>query len=143
MAYSSKIKLYHFTDSRNIPSIKKHGLICWPGLLKEGIDHWPGSDKTSRSIDRRKGISGYVRLCATNTHPMASYARHQGRIEDIVWLSIGGYVINWNGVKFSDKNAVSNDATIGNNKDIFLNSKDVQKEVLVHGRIASRYILFP
>ena len=44
---------------------------------------------------------------------------------------------------FSDVNAVSNQAIINDDKRTFLNSNDIQAEVLVYGSLNTNWITFP
>ena len=137
------MKLYHFTDVRNIESIKTHGLLSWWRLLGKQIDFIPASSRDSRNIDQRQGLHNYVRLCKTPNHPMAFRAQYEGRIGKFDWLEIDGSLVNWRNTMFSDVNAVANRATVNNDKNTFLNSNDVQAEVLVFGSLNTNWITFP
>lgn len=137
------MQLYHFTDVRNIESIRTHGLLSWWRLLGRQIDFIPASTRDSRNIDQRKGLQNYVRLCKSPNHPMAFRAKSEGRIKYFEWLEIDGSLINWRQTRFSDVNAVANDATVNNDKYTFLNSDDIQAEVLVHGSLKTNWITFP
>ena len=137
------MKLYHFTDARNIESIKTHGLLSWWRLLGKQIDFIPSSTRDSRNIDKVKGLQNYVRLCKHPRHPMAFRAKLEGRIGYFEWLEIDGSLINWRMTKFSDVNAVSNQAIVNDDKRTFLNSNDIQAEVLVYGSLNTNWITFP
>ncbi len=134
--------MYHFTDPRNIPSIRKHGLLSWRRLADRGIAHFPASSPLSRDLDERKGLADYVRLALRPEHPMAWRAVHEGRIEEFVWLKVDRTVMRF-GALFSDKNAAAADATIDSNWSTALKSDDPQAEVLVPGFISPRWITFP
>ena len=56
--------LYHFTDRRNIPSIKRHGgLLSWSYCEKHKIDiPNPGGGNLSRNLDEMRNLQDYVRL---------------------------------------------------------------------------------
>ena len=74
---------------------------------------------------------------------MAFRAKSEGRIQSFAWLEIDGKLINWRQTMFSDVNAVANNATVDNDKYTFLNSDDIQAEVLVHGSLNTNWITFP
>jgi hypothetical protein len=74
---------------------------------------------------------------------MAFRAKYEGRIGNFDWLEIDGSLINWRNTMFSDLNAVANKATVNNSKNTFLNSNDVQAEVLVSGSLNTNWITFP
>lgn len=59
--------LYHFTDRRNIPSIKRHGgLLSWSYCEKHKIDiPNPGGGNLSRNLDEMRNLQDYVRLSFT------------------------------------------------------------------------------
>ena len=137
------MSLYHFTDTRNIPSIKKHGLHSWWRLYGKKIDFFPASNEDSRSIDQQKGLQNYVRLCKKNYHPMAFAAKIEGRIEKFVWLKIDPVVTNWRSTKFSNKNAASKDSLISDNQSVFWGSDDEQAEVMIFGSLSTKWITFP
>jgi hypothetical protein len=137
------MSLYHFTDARNIPSIKEHGLHSWWRLLGKKIDFIPASTYNSRKIDRDKELQNYVRLCKDPNHPMAYIAKEEGRIGYYKWLEIDESVLNWNNTLFSDLNACSNSATVDGDRSTFMESDDRQAEVLVHGSLNLNWISFP
>lgn len=137
------MSLYHFTDSRNIGSIKEHGLHSWWRLLGKQIEFFPASTRESRNMDQRKGLHNYVRLCREPYHPMAYVAKNEGRIGYYQWLEIDESVVSWNSTKFSDINAVANNAEVGDDLKIFEESDDPQAEVLVYGSLNTNWITFP
>ena len=146
LAISSSDKvncLYHFTDPRNIPSIKKYGLLSWYELNKKNIYHIPASNSLSRNLDIRRNLEDYVRLSLNKNHPMFARAINEGRVKNLVWLKIDPIVMNFPDTLFSNDNATSNRAVINNNKDTALKSKSSQAEVLVKKRIDPKYIIFP
>lgn len=126
-----------------ISSIKRHGLMSWPLLLKHNIPHWPGSSPLSRELDKRKGLANYVRLCCQPTHPMAGRARYEGRIGQYVWLEISDSVLFWRANRYSNDNAVKNIVTIGSDSRIALESSSQQAEVMIEGSLNPRWITFP
>lgn len=135
--------LYHFTDPRNIPSIKKYGLLSWYELNKKNIYHIPASNSLSRNLDTRRNLEDYVRLSLNTNHPMFARAINEGRVKNLVWLKIDPIVMNFPDTLFSNDNATSNRAVIINNKDTALKSNSSQAEVLVKKRIDPKYIIFP
>lgn len=97
--------LYHFTDKRNIPSIKLHGgLFSWHYCKKNNITiPCQGGDYDSQELDKKYGLEDYVRLSFCNDHPMAYRLLQSG--SDIVILKIKADVALLKGTLFSDINA--------------------------------------
>ena len=63
--------LYHFTDVRNLPSIKARRAIHSTGRLnEEGVNYYPGGDAHSLELDVDSGMDQFVHLCFTTNHPM-------------------------------------------------------------------------
>lgn len=135
--------LYHFTDSRNLPSILGLGLRSWYDLERRGVKHIPGSSPLSRQLDARKNLQDYVRLSLRPSHPMATVAINEGRIARLVWLTVDDAVLRWRSTLFSDCNAAANAAIINSDPETALNSTDIQAEILVKGSVAVRWITFP
>ena len=71
---------YHFTDTRNLPSIRAHGLLSMRELRQRGIVVTPGGNDWSLDADQRSGMDGYVHLCFFKGHPMEWLATQDGRI---------------------------------------------------------------
>ena len=135
--------LYHFTDPRNLPSIRKYGLLSWKRLLSRRIDHYPASNALSRELDDRHNLGDYVRLCVRREHPMASRAVFERRIIDFVWLEVNIAVIRWGSTRFSNDNAASNRALVNSDPKTAMESSSNQAEVLVCGGLGVRWITFP
>lgn len=97
--------LYHFTDKRNIPSIKRHGgLFSWYYCKKNNITiPCQGGDYDSQELDKKYGLEDYVRLSFCNDHPMAYRLKQSG--SDIVVLKIKVDVALLKDTLFSDINA--------------------------------------
>ncbi len=97
--------LYHFTDKRNIPSIKSHGgLFSWYYCKKNNITiPYQGGDDYSQELDKRYGLEDYVRLSFCNDHPMIYRLQQSGR--DIVYLKIKTDVVLLETTLFSNINA--------------------------------------
>lgn len=97
--------LYHFTDKRNIPSIKRHGgLFSWHYCQNNNITiPCQGGDYDSRELDKKYGLEDYVRLSFCDDHPMAYRLQKSG--SDIVILHIKIDVALLKDTLFSDINA--------------------------------------
>ena len=145
--------LYHFTDTRNIPSIKLHGLYSIAALrarlnLEIGTDFIPSSSESSRNIDYSRGLSNYIRLCSAQNHPMATRALSEERIDSVSWIKLDFrtivFVNNFreNHVRFSDINAASLNAVINDSYSTFTESHDTQREVLVRFHIPIEQLEF-
>jgi len=110
--------LYHFTDKRNIESIKYlGGLYSWRYLEDNDIDiPMPGGNDLSRELDTRfSDWSDYVRLSFCEYHPMINRLKRAGY--DLVILKIDSSIISETSY-ISDRNATSNDANIQKASDI-------------------------
>ena len=107
------IYFYHFTDRRNLASIRQRGgLYSWEDCRKKGIDiPYAGGNETSRSLDRRYGLGEYVRLSFCDDHPMAHGLKLQGR--DQVLLKVKIDVAELESTLFSDINATDNNCAFG------------------------------
>lgn len=134
--------LYHFTDRRNLASIKKYGLLSWPLLEQRGFHYYPGSNQLSRQLDEIRGVEEYVHLCTSRYHPMANRCVVDGRIRDLAWLIIDPTVMRWRSTLFSDDNASSARATIGRDPMLALDSDSAQAEVMVESALSPRWIYF-
>jgi hypothetical protein len=101
-------RFYHFTDRRNLDSIRAHGLLCTAELRRLGMlpNVVTGGDANSRASDTRNGVDKYVCLCFTTGHPMRHVAANDERKLDPVWLQIDPAVITLPGVMVT--NAPSN-----------------------------------
>lgn len=99
--------LYHFTDRRNIPSIKRHGgLLSWNYCVQHKIDiPKPGGGNLSRQLDSSRNLQDYVRLSFTTEHPMMYVAMKDGRIDNPVILKIDPCVVYLKNTKYADMNA--------------------------------------
>lgn len=99
---------YHFTDRKNLESIRKNGgLYSWSYCEKNGISiPVPGGSSSSRSLDRRYHLEDYVRLSFCEDHPMAFRLQEEGA--DLVLLKINTDVATLKDTLFSDINATDN-----------------------------------
>jgi hypothetical protein len=95
--------LYHFTDRRNVASIREQGGLYPLATLREkGVAiSAPGGNEWSHQADSAKGLDRYVHLCFRATHPMEYRARQEGRIVDSIFLLISAEVLQWEGAKFT------------------------------------------
>ena len=104
---------YHFTDERNLPSIRKMGgLYSWYYCQQNDIKiPNPGGDTLSWQLDSRKGLQDYVRLSFCNDHPMAYRKKQEGA--RLILLEIKVDVAVFKETKFSDINAADGNASFG------------------------------
>lgn len=100
---------YHFTDRKNLESIRKNGgLYSWSYCEKNNISiPVPGGSSMSRSLDIRHHLEDYVRLSFCEDHPMAFRLKEKGA--DLVLLKIKTDVATLKDTLFSDINATDND----------------------------------
>lgn len=96
---------YHFTDRRNIKSIKQNGgLFSWDYLERKNISiPRQGGGNLSRQLDIRYGLQDYVRLSFCSRHPMIYRLEQEGA--DIVVLRISIDVATFERTLFSNMNA--------------------------------------
>jgi hypothetical protein len=110
--------LYHFTDSANLASIRKVGLMSASELLKSDISSKMNSDEVSRKIDVDTGLGHFVRLSFCARNPMMFVAKKEARISNPVVLRVKLEAVSRPGVKFSNCNATRHDATISDHPDV-------------------------
>ena len=152
------MKLFHFTDASNIPSIEKHGLMSSASLVEKLIESKMNSDELSRSLDSQADLANYVRLSFGPNNPMMYQAVAEKRISQLVMLQIKLEVVSRSGARFCDCNATRGDARQSSNPSIVRfdvvrakNQGDVEKElqrfyqaeVLVPSPIPPHLILIP
>lgn len=120
-------KLYHITEFSNLESILKNGLVSLDELKNRNIIAKYSSSDNSRDIDRQRTLSKYVRLAYTPFYDMIS-ARigYYKTLERPIILSISPEVLKFSGVKFTNKNAICNDAYLSDEDEIF-DSLDFEK----------------
>jgi ssDNA thymidine ADP-ribosyltransferase, DarT len=85
---SRGLAFYHFTDVKNLASIRARKLLSLRNLLAEKIDFAPGGNQWSHDADRYKGVDRHVHLSLTPNHPMEYVAKQEGRIENTQVLKI-------------------------------------------------------
>lgn len=115
---NAKRRLFHFTDSRNIPSIREHGLLPTKVIVAKGLAVVTGGDDGSLHIDRQKGLDAHVSLSFCRSHPMSHVAKEEGRIETVRILTVCPSVLLRPGVLLADQVATANAAKIGSPKDM-------------------------
>lgn len=94
--------LYHFTDKRNLPSIRQKGLLSYKQIKRQEIAVVAfGGNQWSRDADEIFGMDHYVHLCFFDEHPMEYVARNEKRIEDSVFLQISPEILRIEGVKIT------------------------------------------
>lgn len=93
---------YHFTDIRNLNSIRQHGgLLRLSELRQRQIEiPAPGGNDWSHDADTRIGLDQYVHLCFFSEHPMEYRARQDSRIVESVFLQIDQKILNCEGIIF-------------------------------------------
>lgn len=111
-------RLFHFTDSRNIPSILEHGLLPTKTINERGLNVITGGDDGSLHLDQQKGLDGLVSLSFCRSHPMSHVAKEEGRIDAVRILTICPSVLLRPGVLFADQIATANAAKIASPNDM-------------------------
>src|SRR5262245_45931010 len=95
-------KLYHFTDVRNLPMIRKlDGLWSTAKLRKGKCDFFPGGNDWSLEQDARVGMDYYVHLCWDTGHPMEHYIKNRDKDIKLFHLEIDRAILYQPGVRFS------------------------------------------
>ncbi|MDE7025666.1 MAG: DUF4433 domain-containing protein, partial [Paramuribaculum sp.] len=99
------VYLYHFTDRRNLESIRRNGgLFSWQSCKTKGIQiPFAGGDISSRMLDTRYGLQDYVRLSLCDDHPMMWRLKQNGY--DLVLLKIKIDAALLRDTLYSDMNA--------------------------------------
>ena len=94
---------YHFTDSRNLESIRQlGGLLRFAELLRREVPiPAAGGNDWSHEADARVNLDEYVHLCFFSEHPMEYRAREEGRIVQSKYLEISPDVLSYEGVRFT------------------------------------------
>lgn len=114
MSLEGKLKRYsvshffHFTDKRNIQSIRDNGgLYSLKQLSEKGISvPAPGGNQLSQDLARHHKIDDYISLCFRPTHPMEFAAKDKGHIKETVFIPIKAAILDLEGTCFC--NGVSN-----------------------------------
>jgi hypothetical protein len=111
-------QFYHFTDRKNIDSIRERGLLCTSELRRLGLleNVTTGGDTNSLNSDRQKGTDQFVCLCFTDNHPMSHIASVERNLSP-VYLKIDPEVIKLPGVMIT--NAASNQNGVARQNELF------------------------
>lgn len=106
------ICFYHFTDTRNLDSIRASGgLHCLRVLRERGVEiPAAGGNDWSHEADEARGLDDFVHLCLRNQHPMEYVARKDGRIIASKYLRIDPRIVSVDGIRFTED--VSNKAGV-------------------------------
>lgn len=105
-AFITRFKIpcfYHFTDDRNLPSIREVGaLLSLKELRERGlVPAAPGGNDWSHDADTMFGLDEYVCLCLMDWHPMEYSAKQQKRLAETTFLRIKSSVLISDDVRFS------------------------------------------
>lgn len=85
---------FHFTDTRNIPSIQAHGLLSRKRSGAQQIEiPAPGGNEISIESADRLGLDDYVHLCFFSSHPMEFRAKERSQLQETRFLRIDPSVI--------------------------------------------------
>jgi hypothetical protein len=128
---------YHFTDKKNLESIRALGLLCTRELRRLGIfdKAVTGGDATSLASDARNGVAQYVCLCFTTSHPMCYRARERG--VDPVYLSINPDIIKEASVMITDAPSNQNGVVP---KAASAGLDNLHLDTIYHGSIGTRIL---
>lgn len=122
--------LYHVTEFQNLKSILRSGLLSLDKikeLVGENSVKYCTSD-TSRRIDEQKGLSNYVRLAYTFFYDMIPAGIYYGRLINPVIICINpNILLEKNGIKFTNKNAVTTGARLYESEDEIFPNLDFDK----------------
>lgn len=94
---------FHFTDRRNLPSIRELGGLYSLAKLREmGVEiPAPGGNQWSHDADADRGLDQYVHLCFKPNHPMEYRAREESRIISSIFLQVHPDILDREGVLFT------------------------------------------
>jgi hypothetical protein len=94
---------YHFTDVRNLHSIRQAGgLLRLSELRRRQIEvPAPGGNDWSHDADTRLGFDQFVHLCLFPEHPMEYRAKENGRIVESRFLQINPAVLKCEEIRFA------------------------------------------
>jgi hypothetical protein len=94
---------YHFTDTRNLESIREHGLLTLHDIKKSGIQvPVLGGNDWSHEEDARRGLDRFVHLCFFSEHPMEWVAREKdNRIKESRFIPVLRDVLSWDNIRFT------------------------------------------
>lgn len=95
--------VWHFTDQRNMESIRKQGgILSYAETVRRKIEiPAPGGNQWSHDADKRVNVDDFVHLAFLKDHPMLFHAKKEGRIEKPVWLKIDIRVLDTPGTMYT------------------------------------------
>ena len=105
---------FHFTDTRNLPSIRENGLLPLAEIRRLGVKvPAAGGNDWSHEQDELRGLDGYVHLCLIEQHPMEWFAREkEKRLEETCFIQVATDVIHWDGIRFTAEVANRSGSTL-------------------------------
>ena len=92
---------FHFTDTRNLDSIRRHGLLSMKELKAAGIKPITGGNDWSLEADAHAGMDAFVHLCFVPDHPMEYIARKEKRIEQSKFIRVSPEILRIDGVRLT------------------------------------------
>jgi len=145
--------LWHFTDSSNIESIEKYGLLTLRDIEQKNLTSKSGSDEYSQNVDRSRGLDKYVHLALINEHPMCYVATKRGSITYPVWIELDISIVEREGTLCSARNAnrypiypIKHIENVADLERLMMPIKDLsvinarKAEILIEGSIPAHYI---
>jgi hypothetical protein len=95
-------KLYHFTDVRNLPMIKKLDGIWSTAKLRKGkTEFFPGGNQWSLDQDVKTRMDYYVHLCWDRNHHMEKNIMERDKDIKLFYLEIDRLILYEPGVLFT------------------------------------------
>ena len=86
--------LYHFTDRKNLESIRKNGLLSFDYINRKKINSSTGGDATLQSADRSYNNEDYIHLSFVKRHPMGWRLKSENKNRDFVFFTFKHVVGN-------------------------------------------------
>lgn len=118
--YKDKVKLYHFTDERNLESIDKMGgLYSWRYLDNHAVDYFRGGNELSRKCDISNGVDNDVSLGFIRNHPMLFTLISNNRIKNPHIYEINPVVCFVKDTKFCNTIANTSGVDVNNTAEAF------------------------
>jgi hypothetical protein len=104
---------FHFTDTRNLFSIRKHGLCSLSEIERRNIPVAAyGGNPLSQRLDWEMGRAIYVHLCFHPEHPMEYRAKEEKRVDKTVFIRVSREVLRLDGIKFTSEVANSSSSKL-------------------------------
>ncbi len=104
--------LYHFSDRKNLESIRSLGLLSKRIMDSIDVSYHPSGSTQSRESDERSGVLDYVSLSLTPDHPMKLAALRDGRISKAEVLRVNPAILSFDQIFFCPTMANRKDAEI-------------------------------